>query len=147
MFYRHNVDIINALSPEIHHGGSLMKKSIKMLTGFLILAAAMMLTGCAPLPYQDHCEYCVEIVYVPVPVPYPDPYPVPDYMEEPAPPPPRHVPLVRPRSPANETPRTKNPTGDRPSRKPGGMRGRDGSDRPPEQIASSTPKRPLLKRR
>jgi hypothetical protein len=81
-----------------------MKKLIMMSTGFLVLASAMMLAGCAPLPNQGHCEYGVEIVYVPVPVPYP-------------------------------------------SRKPVGMRGRGGSDRPPEQIASSTPKRPLLKRR
>lgn len=147
MFYRHNVDIINALNLEIHHGGCLMKKLIMMSTGFLVLASAMVLAGCAPLPNRDHCEYGVEIVYVPVPVPYPDPYPVPDYIREPAPPPPRRVPLVRPPDSVGDTPRTKNPTGDRPSRKPVGMRGRGGSDRPPEQIASSTPKRPLLKRR
>jgi hypothetical protein len=117
-----------------------MKKSIMMLTGFLVLAAGLMLSGCAPLPYQGHGDYFVEIVYVPVPVPYPGPV---DY-EEPPPPRKRHQPLAKPQG---DTPRTKTPTGDRPGSKPVVVRGKGTADRSPDQIASSTPNRPMQKRR
>lgn len=113
MVLRYIDDIINALRLKLTNGGILMKKSIMMLTGFLVLFAAMMLSGCAPVPYQGGPDCYVEIVYVPVPVPYPDPYPVPVYLEEPAQPSPRRKPLVRPRGPGDDPPRTKIPTGRR----------------------------------
>ncbi len=119
-----------------------MKKSITMLTGFLVLVTGMMLSGCTPLPYQGHGTHFVEIVYVPVP--YPEPYPGPGGYEEPPPPRKRYQPLAKPRA---DTPRTKTPTGDRPGSKPVIVRGKGGADRSPDQIASSTPKRPMQKRR
>jgi len=118
-----------------------MKKLILMLTGFLGLFAAVLLSGCAPLPYQGDPDYYVEIVYVPVPVPYPGPCPGPPVINPPSPR--RHTPLVKPRG---DTPRTKTPGGDRPTRKPVVVRDTGGSERPPQQVASSTPKRPPRKR-
>jgi len=120
-----------------------MKKLILTLSVFMGLFAVLMLSACAPLPYQGDPEYYVEVIYVPVPVPYPEPCPGPPGVQELPPPPVRTKPLVRPRG---DTPRTKAPTGDRPSRKPAYVRGGSGSERPPEQIASSTPKRPPRKR-
>ena len=117
-----------------------MKKSIMMLTGFLILAAGLMLSGCTPIPYQGHGDYFVEIVYVPVPVPYPGPV----GYEEPPPPQKRYQPLAKPRV---DTPRTKTPGGDRPGSKPVVVRGKGTANRPSDQIASSTSKRPMQKRR
>ena len=118
-----------------------MKKLILMAAVFLSLFAGLTLTGCAPLPYQGDPEYYVEIIYVPVPVPYPEPCPGPPGVEE-LPPPVRTKPLVKPRN----NPRTKTPTGDRPPRKPVYVRGGGGSERPSEQVASTTPKRPPRKR-
>ncbi len=121
-----------------------MKKLILMLAGFLGLFAAILLSGCAPMPYQGYPEYYVEVIYVPVPVPYPEPCPGPSGYEEPPPPPPiRTKPLVKP---WDDTPRTKTPTGDRPPRKPVIIRGKGGSERSPEQVASSMPKRQPWKR-
>ena len=121
-----------------------MKKLILMSVVFLSLFAGLTLTGCAPLPYQGDPEYYVEIIYVPVPMPYPEPCPGPSGYEEPPPPPPvRTKPLVQPRG---DNPRTKVPTGDRPPRKPVHVRGSGSSERPPEQVASTTPKRPPRKR-
>lgn len=119
-----------------------MKKLILMLAGFLGLFAALLLSGCAPMPYQGGPDHYVEIIYVPVPVPYPEPYPGPPGVEE-RPPRVRNEPLVKPRT---DTPRTKVPTGDRSPRKPVHVRDSGGSKRPPEQVAATTPKRPPRKR-
>jgi hypothetical protein len=142
MYLRHIDDIINTLNNRTQNGGIPMKKMILMLTAFLGLFAALTLTACAPLPYQGDPEYYVEVIYVQVPVPYPEPCPGPSGVEE-LPPPVRTKPLVKPQG---DTPRTKTPTGDRPPRKPVYVRGSSGSERPPEQVASSTPKRPPRKR-
>ncbi len=113
-----------------------MKKLILTLTVSLGLFAALMLSACAPMPYQGHY---VEVIYVPVPEYYPEP-PV---IHGNPPPPVRYEPLVKQRG---DNPRTKVPTGDRPPRKTVVTRGSGGSKRPPEQVASTTPKRPPRKR-
>ena len=126
-----------------------MKKSFIILVGFPVLAASLMIVGCAPIHCRDCYDCGAEIVIVPAPVPdpypypypRPCPYPVPVYIEEPAPPPSRPAPLVKPRGTVEDTPRIKNPTGDRPGRKPVFVRGSSESEHPPEQIARSTPRR------
>ncbi|MCK9996104.1 MAG: hypothetical protein KAH56_07470 [Candidatus Krumholzibacteria bacterium] len=120
-----------------------MKRLILMLTGFLGLYVAVLLSGCAPMPYQGGPDYYVEVIYVPVPMPYPEPCPGPSGVQELPPPPARAKPLIQPR---DNTPRTKVPTGDRSPHKPVIIRGKGGSERRPEQIAGTTPKRPPRKR-
>lgn len=107
-----------------------MEKSILVIKGAMIITMILVIGGCASLGRNDCYDCYTEVVIVQVPVPYPRPYPVPypdpGYIEENAPPPVRNTPLVRPRDPVQDTPRIKNPRG--------------------EKVAHSTPKRPSRKR-
>ena len=110
-----------------------MKRTLMTLACFLVLAAALAVTGCAPMPYQGpyYAETEVIIIYEPVPVPYPLPVEVGGY--EPLPE--RHKPLKKPSG--SETPRIKTPRGDRSEELPVVARG---GERPPAQDSRTTKK-------
>jgi len=117
-----------------------MKTTFSILTGCLVLAAALTVGGCAGVHNQPGCCDYTEIIYVPVPVPYPDPI----YIDESPPPPaPRPRPLPRPPV-SNDGPRIKTPAPDRSPRQPDVVRG--GSERPREQAVVHNPRQPVRKR-
>jgi hypothetical protein len=88
-----------------------MNRSNMAFKGFLVLIsvliAALMGSGCAPMPYQGPYYPEIIVVYEPFPVPYP----VPDEVGGAEPLPQRKTPLKKPRNPGN--PRIKTPRHDR----------------------------------
>lgn len=93
----------------------------------LLLVLILLLTGCAPLPYQGPVDPYTQIIIIHDPGPGPCYPPGPKY-PRPQPDPPRKTPLTRDQVTEQREPRTKNPA------------------RQPVLVADGTSKRPPRKR-
>lgn len=101
----------------------------------LLFGATLLLTGCAPMPYQGCYERYPEVIIIHDPGPppcYPPPrLPVDD----------RHVPLVKDRYVREDKPRTKEPVQGRPPRQPVTKPSRDRGEPNPVRVAERSPRR------
>lgn len=115
-----------------------MKVLALSITAFLLLFAPVLLTGCAPMPYQGPYDSYTEIIIIHDPWPPPCPPPGPEYPRPRPPAPDRNVPLTKDRVTGDNQPRTKEPVQGRPPRRPVTKPSRYRGEPDPVRVAEQT---------